>query len=241
MRKGKLLALAMAVAVLIPVFNPSTVYAAESHVHDGIEVNLGEFYFTTSDYNEDEVSIETIKNDANEVSVNIVDKETGSILETITSAILSKDSEELRSIDVDSSRTTSYYTIQRNRTDGPVSTRLDCVVILYKSGSFSSVNSIEGTSMYITSSNSATLESVYSYGRSVSGTFPSTHIEFLGSGVITITTEITSGDELSIGFSIPEVMELGYSVSSSTTSTVYLRKAITIQGEFYTYSTGPTQ
>jgi hypothetical protein len=43
---------------------------------------------------------------------------------------------------------------------------------------------------------------------------------------------------LSIGFSIPEVIDFGYSVNTSISGTVYLRKPVTISGNFYTYSQG---
>lgn len=234
MKKNKVLKSIMAIAMVLTMLIPINANA-QTFKTEGIEVNLGEFSYVIPDYMEDEVIVEEIA----ENSVNIIDKETGVILETITSTIISKDSPQLKSIispENIETQNTSYYTIQRDKKDNLVTVRLEVVVVLYRSGSFSSIQSIEGRKMFPISSSMATLEDDSTYVRSTSGTYPTTHIEYLGSGVITIATSITYGDELSVGFSIPEVMEFGYSVNKSSGNTVYLRKPITIQGDFYTYT-----
>lgn len=243
MKKRRFISCVLALAMSVSVCFPNNL-KAQAMENEGLVVNLGEFSMVTPDYNENEVIVQTIENTADVISVNIVDKETGNVLETITSTNIPKNSPALNSIisksdsnfKASSASDTFYYTIQRDITDPLVTVRLQTVVVLYKSGSFSEVKSIEGTSMFPISSSSATLENVSTYARSATGTLPTAHVEYLGSGVITITTTKTKDDQLSIGLSIAAVNSYGYTVTKSTTETVYLRKQVTIQGDFYTYS-----
>jgi hypothetical protein len=240
MKKGRILALAMALAITVTSFIIPSNVQAQTLNNKGVDINLGDFNLSIPEYNKNEVNIQTIEN-GNDVSVTISDKETGAVLETITSEPLPNDSPQLSRITSESSyapQSTSYYSIKRDKVDALVTVRLECVVVLYQSGSFSSVNSIEGTDFYPISSSNAVLENSSAYARSATGTFPTTNVQYYGTGVITIVTTVTSGEELSIGFSIPEVIDFGYSVNTSISGTVYLRKPVTISGNFYTYSQG---
>lgn len=213
----------MAMALIFTMFIPNNA-KAQTVQNEGIKINFGEINFSIPDYTEDEVVVKVLADN----KVNIIDKETGAILETVTCVNIPENSPKLDKIKENSlndygNEDTFYYGIQRDKTDALATVRLEVVVVLYRSGSFSSIQSIEGQDMFIISSSFSTLENVSTYARSVSGTFPSTNIEYYGSGVITITTEITSGSELAIGFSIKEVTNLGYSVNPWNCGFLFLK------------------
>jgi hypothetical protein len=101
MKKGKILALAMALAMTVTSFIPSNVQA-QTLDNKGVDINLGDFNLSIPEYNKNEVNIQTFEN-GNDVSVIISDKGTGAVLETITSEPLPNDSPQLSRITSESS------------------------------------------------------------------------------------------------------------------------------------------
>ncbi|MBU5332401.1 hypothetical protein [Anaerocolumna aminovalerica] len=238
MKRSKVLACIMVVVMTISTLIPISA-KAQTTKNEGVEVNLGEFYMLLPDYKEDEVNVQTEGS-----SVNIIDQKTGVVLETITCTSIPKDSPKLNSI-IPQNETlagdTSYYAITRDQNNWISTVRLEVMVVLYHSGSFASVQSIEGISMYLTKAQINTQidqNSKSMYARSVSGSFPSTEIEYYGSCQVVTTTTIVSGETLNVGFSISQLLSQGLNVIQSSTSsnTYYVYTPSKIHGTFYTYS-----
>lgn len=79
------------------------------------------------------------------------------------------------------------------------------------------------------------LDGEYTSARSCSGTFPSTHIEYLGQAVIEAEYTASTSDSFTISAAIGSMISYGFSYSTTSETTYCFRKPISIHGEFYTY------
>lgn len=225
------LSLIAVLTIIISMFASNSTYAASDFENSNLKINFGDFYLST-DYDENLVRTQLVTKSNNNQVINIFNNETGKIIETITCIEENVENTLMKSA---SARNYSYYTVKRNKSDQLATVTLDVKLWIYKEGSFSQIERVESTNLRITSSGNSTLEDVESSAAPISNSFPTTGVEYSGSGVITIATEITSSDQLSVGFSIPEVMEMGYSSSIGTGRSFYLRKPVQIGGTFYAY------
>lgn len=205
------------------------------------KINLTDFYLDLPNYSPEEVNTEALDMSETQAKVNIVDKSSGKVLESIVcDKIDSNDPKAKSDNQLSNSEDISFYVIQREKTDELATVRLEVVVELYKSGSSSCIQNIISSDMSVYSDCDAELEDAYTHTRSVSGSFPTTNIEYLGNAVIAIKTSKTRGENLDIGYSISEVNKFGYPVDPNISGEITLCKVVGIQGNFYTYSDSST-
>ena len=114
----------MAMALIFTMFIPNNA-KAQTVQNEGIKINFGEINFSIPDYTEDEVVVKVLADN----KVNIIDKETGAILETVTCVNIPENSPKLDKIKENSlndygNEDTFYYGIQRDKTDALATVRL---------------------------------------------------------------------------------------------------------------------
>ena len=115
----------MAMALIFTMFIPNNA-KAQTVQNEGIKINFGEINFSIPDYTEDEVVVKVLADN----KVNIIDKETGAILETVTCVNIPENSPKLDKIKENSlndygNEDTFYYGIQRDKTDALATVRLE--------------------------------------------------------------------------------------------------------------------
>lgn len=197
---------------------------------ESLNVDLGDVQFVSSEYTNDENLVVPVSNTDSEIVVNITDKDTGKVLETMSCEKADDPYDELDNDDL------SYYIIRDKRTDEFSTITLEIGVILYKHGSFSCIYDVVNTDMFVTEPSSPEINQVSCYVHSVEGTFPSTHIEYIGTGVFRTDVPNELSLEDAYGMDSTELEKLGYTVYGVDGNGQSVQKTITIQGDFYTYS-----
>lgn len=161
-----------------------------------------------TDYNPEYVK--AIREDLiNEVKVTIYDKETNTILDIFG------ESKTLRSARGPYSSVTVYKDLKI----GPFTSRLQTMLTVYSSGSFRQINSVNNKAFSAISPGSWVLTDKSINVVSTSGRYPTTSIHVSGTAVIdATTTKSTTGST-----SVSNLKALGFSVSSTSSSTIHMR------------------
>lgn len=209
---------------------PSNEYVQTSN-EDTLDLRLDTIVVHT-DYEKDKIYVEReVLNDGS-VKVTVKDKVTNEVLETLTEMDESTNA-----------RTYATKAVMRERQDGPVLLTFMMHFRVYSSGSFRQIEETLSSDFYISSSCPMILNNVNTSVVSMTGSYPTTRVSYLGTGIVTgsVTVEKSTGVVVEGGasFKIGDFVEAGFSVSieSSTTEiiTYYLRKQAKIQGEYSVY------
>ncbi|MGL5381858.1 MAG: hypothetical protein ACRDD4_10120 [Culicoidibacterales bacterium] len=125
----------------------------------------------------------------------------------------------------------SQFFVLRDKYDGPVKTTVEVVLELWSSGSFRQINRVLSHKIFASGNSSTTLEDKSTQVSSQTGAYPTSGVNISGSGVITqVTTTLTSGS-----FSLSALQSAGFTVSSSSGTTRYLRKYTAVTGSYRVY------
>lgn len=237
MKNQKFIALILSLVLISMPIN--TIKAAEIPFNENeqttnentLDLRLDDIVVHT-DYEQDKIYTERIELSGSDVKVIIRDKVTNEILETITE------------IDESSkSRTYATKAVVRERQDGPVLLTFMMHFRVYSEGSFRQIEETLSSDFYISSSCPMVLNNVNTSVVSMSGTYPTVRVSYVGTGVVTgqVTVTKTTGTVVEGGgsFKLSDFVDVGFSVSveSSTSEeiTYYLRKQAKIQGEYSVY------
>ncbi|MDD7267698.1 MAG: hypothetical protein SPL15_00555 [Lachnospiraceae bacterium] len=200
--------------------------SSESHTNgEGIEVNFKEFSFITGDYKEDDVYTMNHVSSAGEI-VKIVDKDTGSILETMT----------VKKAEFTNHRSAVYpYTFTRTKHFGITDVYIDIAVELYNRGSFRQINSIQYHYVGVSSRISPMAlvdksSSVWSPGNK----FPTIEVNYGYSGTLETTLDIGVNGSVNAGLEA-KLLNAGFSVGGSGGGKVYYRRPVLSNGTIRLY------
>lgn len=217
----KLMNVSMITAIILTMFGPMTTFANEKVVPlvmvsevGTVEVNLDGVILTT-----DYLPFDTKVIKANVDEIQILNAQNGEIMEEI---YFYEDIQD---------RNYSQFFVLRHKYDGPVKTTIEVVLDLWSSGSFRQINGVLSHKIFASGNGSTTLEDKSTQVSSQTGGYPTTGVNFSGSGVITQTTTIL----VSGSFSISALESAGFSVSSSSGITRYMRKYTSISGSYRVY------
>lgn len=180
---------------------------------------------------------------ADSVKIDVVDKETGKVLNTYGEILEKK--QRLASTNLlpfaaaagDNYIVTTY----QERKDGPngaeAVTRLTVKMDVYSSGSFRQINSILSKTMAVVSSGDFTLESVDTVAISSTGSFPTTKIGANGTGVVTIKKTFTSSTAMQAGIQAWEIANFSVTYTGANAKEFYARKPVSLSLTYDLYKT----
>ncbi|WP_167957543.1 hypothetical protein [Anaerosporobacter faecicola] len=201
---------------------------------DTLDLRLDKIVVHT-DYNTDEVNVVRQATIDGVTTVEIVDKNTNALIETLTEYVEGSTQNQL----LRASGVNSNIVVKRDQYKGPFVLSFVMHLNVYQSGSFRQINSVLSKNYYITSSSSFTLENV---DASVyASSFPTTEVKYSGSGVLTGEVYFEAGHSTSNegGFTIGELISAGFTVSEESSSVFginyYVRGFVSISGTYSVY------
>ena len=208
-------ALSGIISVIMLLMMTVPAFAAESSIP--LKIEFSDFYFETTDYSPSKVFVE-YKTTATEETALIRDKNTGTILETM-------------SVEKPQTRSVGPYTFKRSSSYGATKVELVVHVELYSEGSFRQINSLQGKTLRIaTSITNTEFENEVASVWSTTGSFPTDSLYYSYSGTLLATVSSSSSTEISA-----ELMGAGFSYSESTEGNTHYRRSFDSSGTISVY------
>jgi len=237
-RMRRLLMPLFLIVALLPI--PMNAFAEDINSHSNM-VQVDDLKIEI-DYDLNEVDlIRTEK--PNEVIIDVIDKESGKVLQTIGEKTLPFDLSIISgrlgnrhtldfNIDIQSTGLVTTKYIYKDEKHGPSTVRLESYLIYYTEGSYArQINGIDVISMRLTTSGYQTLADVITSGTSVTGQFPTTGVIISGTGTVQVETNETRSGEFSISF----LEQAGFSFGGSVGNNYYYRKVVSMNLRYDVY------
>jgi len=180
----------------------------------------------------DQSEFEFLKTESqNSVKVDVVDKETGKVLETYGEIVEPTVKAFKENATMAATSSYSVSTVYRQRTDGPAVSRLSTQLNIYSSGSFRQIQGILNTWWSEATGGSWYLTREVASAVSMTGSFPTTKVQVSGSATI----EVKTSHSISGEFSISALQSAGYSYGYTSGSEVFYRKPISLGFQYSLY------